>query len=66
MANNVEITRVIEAKITIIEKMPKDDAETILSYKSEAENNVKKTMQQLYTPDDVHVEIHDFVRDVEE
>lgn len=65
MTNNAEITRVIEAKITIIEKMPMDDAETILSYKAEAENNVKETLQKLYSADNVQVEIHDFVRDEE-
>lgn len=59
-----EITRIIEAKITIIEKMPDDDADAILSYKQDAEKNVKETLEKLYMSDNTQVEIHDFVRDV--
>jgi len=56
-----EITRVIDARITIIEKMPKEDADMVLSYKAEAEKNVTETLKKLYSADDVQVEIHDFV-----
>jgi len=60
-----EITRVIEAKVTLIETMPVDDVETIIASKNEAENNVKSTLMKLYGASDVQVEIKDFVMDKE-
>lgn len=58
-----EITRIITAEITMTETMPDNDAEAVVSCKEEAETNVKKTLQQLYGGDDIHVKIQDFVKD---
>lgn len=58
-----ELTRIIKAQITLIEQMPEDDADTIVSSKEEAQENVKNTLQNLYKADDVTVSIQDFVRD---
>lgn len=58
-----EITRVIDAKITIIESLTDEDADLIVSVKADAEENVKETLKGLYEADDIQVEIHDFVMD---
>ena len=58
-----EITRIITAQITIIEQMPEYDADAILEAKEEATANVKRTLEQIYRPDDITVNIQDFVRD---
>ena len=58
-----EVTRIVNAQITIIEKVPDKDVDTIISTKEDAEANVKNTMQQLYNAADVQVEIKDFVMD---
>lgn len=58
-----EITRIVNAQITIIEKVPDKDVDTIISAQKDAEANVKNTMQQLYNAADVQVEIKDFVMD---
>lgn len=61
-----EITRIIDAKITIVEKIDNtDDVDLILNAKSDAEENVKATLHDLYNAEDVQVEIHDFVMDKE-
>lgn len=59
-----EITRIIDVKITIIEKMTDEDADMIVLAKADAEANVKETLKGLYEADDVQVEINDFVADV--
>lgn len=59
-----EITRIIDVKITIIEKMTDEDADMIVLAKADAEANVKETLKSLYEADDVQVEIKDFVADV--
>jgi hypothetical protein len=58
-----ELTRIITAQITLIEQMPEHDADTIIASKEEAQENVKNTLQNLYSADDVTVSIQDFVRD---
>ena len=58
-----EITRIITAQITLIEQMPERDADAILEAKEEATANVKRALEQLCCPDDVTVNIQDFVRD---
>ena len=58
-----EVTRIVNVQITIIEKVPDKDVDTIISSKEDTEINVKNTMQQLYNVDDVQVEIKDFVMD---
>lgn len=58
-----ELTRIITAQITLIEQMPDDDADTIIASKEQAQQNVKDTLQNLYSADDVTVNIQDFVRD---
>lgn len=58
-----EITRIIDVKITIIEKMTDEDADMIVLAKADAEANVKETLKSLYEADDVQVEIKDFVMD---
>ena len=58
-----EVTRIVKAQITIIEKVPDKDVDTIISAKEDAEVNVKNTLQRLYDADDVQVEIKDFVMD---
>lgn len=58
-----EITRIIDVKITIIEKMTDEDADMIVLAKADAEANVKETLKSLYEADDVQVEIKDFVAD---
>jgi hypothetical protein len=60
-----ELTRVIEARITIINKLPDRDAEMVHSYKDEAAQHVAEKLRELYTADDVQVEIHDFILDKE-
>ena len=60
-----ELRRVIEARVTIINKLPDKDAEIVHSYKEEAAQHVAEKLRELYTADDVRVEIHDFIRDEE-
>lgn len=60
-----ELTRIITAQITLIEQMPEHDADAIIEAKEEATENVKRALEQLYRPDDVTVNIQDFVRDKE-
>lgn len=57
----MRVRRYVEAKIIMQEEMPKEDAETIISCKEEAELNVKKTLEKLYLTDNVQVKIHDDV-----
>ena len=58
-----ELTRIITAQITLIEQMPDDDADTIIASKEQAQQNVKNTLQKMYSADDVTVSIQDFVGD---
>lgn len=58
-----EITRIVSAQVTIIQKMADEDAEMVLSCKPEAEKNVADTLRKLYDADDVQVQIQDFVMD---
>lgn len=58
-----ELTRIITAQITLIGQMNEKDADTIIASKEEAQENVKNTLQNLYSADDVTVSIQDFVRD---
>lgn len=57
----MRVRRYVEAKIIMQEEMSKEDAETIISCKEEAELNVKKTLEKLYLTDNVQVKIHDDV-----
>ena len=59
-----ELTRIITAQITLIEQMPDDDADTIIASKEQAQENVKNTLQKMYSADDVTVNIQDFARDM--
>ncbi len=58
-----EITRIITAQITIIETMPDDDAETIITSKEDAQANIKADLQKMYNADDVVVTVQDFMLD---
>ena len=58
-----EITRIITAQVTLVDKMTAEDAEKIISAKAQAEKNVANTLRKLYKADDVKVQIQDFVMD---
>ena len=58
-----ELTRIITAQITLIGQIEEKDEEEIIASKEEAQENVKNTLQNLYSADDVTVNIQDFVRD---
>ena len=58
-----EITRIVDAKITIIENVLDNDVDKIIEAKKDAAENVANTLKCLYRADDVQVEIHDFVMD---
>lgn len=58
-----EITRIITAQVTLIERMTKEDAEKVMAYKPDAEKNISDTLRKLYNADDVKVQIQDFVMD---
>lgn len=60
-----EVTRIVTAQITIIEKMAEKDVDMVLSVKDEAEKNVSDTLRKIYNADDVQVNIQDFVMDKE-
>lgn len=60
-----EVTRIIDAKITIIETMTDEEADNVVSSQKDAEQCVKNTLKKQYNSDDVHVEIKDFVRNSE-
>ena len=59
-----EITRIITAQVTMVEKMTDEDADQLLAYKEKAEKNVTETLRNLYDAHDVNVQIQDFVADV--
>ena len=59
-----EVTREITAKVTIIETMTDEDADSVVLARKEAEKNVKNDLRKIYGADNVNVEIRDFVRDV--
>ena len=56
-----EITRIINAQITMIGKVSDKDADTIIKSKNDAEKNVANDLKRIYKADDVQVEIKDFV-----
>lgn len=58
-----EVTRIITAQITIIERMSEDSANDVVASQAIAKKNVADTLRNLYNADDVLVEIKDFVRD---
>ena len=58
-----EITRIITAQITVIETMPDDDAETIITSKEDAQVNITADLQKMYNADDVVVTVQDFMLD---
>ena len=61
-----EITRVINAQITLIEAMPDEMAKTILVSKDAAENNFVDALKRKYLADNVTVVIQDFVLEKKE
>ena len=61
-----EITRVINAQITLIETMPDEMAKTILVSKDAAENNFVDALKRKYLADNVTVVIQDFILDKEQ
>lgn len=59
-----EVTRIITAEITIIEKELTDgEAESIEKTKQDAVESVTKALKDAYNADDVKVVIKDFIRD---
>lgn len=57
-----EVTRIVTAQITIIEKMPPESADDVVASQKLAEKNVADTLRKIYNADDVLVEIQDFVK----
>lgn len=60
-----EITRIIEAQVTVIDRMKDDDADMVVMSKKDAEKNAKDALMKMFSADDVQVEIHDFMMDKE-
>ncbi len=58
-----EITRIITAQVTLIDRLEDEDIDVIVAGKELAEESVKTTLKKLYKADDVQVEIKDFVID---
>lgn len=56
-----EITRIVNAQITIIEKATDKDTERIIASQKDASENIANDLKKIYHADDVQVEIHDFV-----
>lgn len=58
-----EITRIVDAKITVIVTVSDNDADKIIEAKKDAAEKVANDLKNSYHADDVQVEIHDFVMD---
>ncbi len=59
-----EITREINARMTLIETMTDEDTEDIEKAREDAEKNVTRDLERIYKPDDITVEIKDFIRTI--
>ena len=58
-----EITRIINAQVTIIERMNDAEADNVVSSQKDVEKYVENTLKKHFNADDVQVEINDFVMD---
>lgn len=58
-----EITRIINAQVTIVEKMNDEEADNVVSSKDDAEKVLEGILKKHFMADDVQVEIKDFMLD---
>lgn len=58
-----EITRIINAQVTIIESMKDEEADNVISSKEHFTKFVENTFRNNFNTDDVRVEVKDFVLD---
>lgn len=56
-----EITRIITAEITCIEKVTDEECNDILSRVEDTEQHLADLFKQNFFADDVHVKIQDFI-----
>lgn len=61
----VEITRIITAQITVVERMSKEEAKVILESAEAYKHNAAVSLKEEFNADDVLVEVQDFVKDLD-
>lgn len=61
----VEITRIITAQITVVERMSKEEAKIILESKEAYQHNAAVSLKEEFNANDVLVEVQDFVKDLD-